>query len=201
MVITQKAQTFVPAPEGIHPAIVRDVTELKEAVTPKFGKKSVFRIVFEIDQMAPSGHRFTVFSQQLTPSLHEKANCRKVCEKIIGRPFTSAELEKGVDLDALLLNKQCTLVVEHKSNTDGTKVYANIALIQPVKTAFPAWQTDFIRFKDRKEAENDAAAEEAEADLTAPAVTVSTPATTVTTTGLPNGVTAEDLAKYAAILA
>ena len=141
---------FVPCPEGLHQGIIVDITEPIKVTTGKFGPKEVFRIIFEIDQVAPSGKRFTVSSQQLTPSLHEKANLRKMVEKILGRSLVGDELTKGVDLDKLLLGKQVNLVVEHATNADQTKTYANVVLIQPVKQPFTPWKSDFIRFKERK---------------------------------------------------
>jgi hypothetical protein len=149
MFIKNTQSKFVPAPEGIHQSVLVDILEPYKSTAGKFGEKEVTRFIFEIDLLAPSGQRYTVSSQQLTLSLHEKSNMRRQIEKIIGRSLTAEELDKGFDLDALLLGKQVTIVVEHAQNADKSKTFANIALIQPVKQPFPAWKSDFIRFKNR----------------------------------------------------
>ena len=148
MIIKNTASQFVPAPEGLHQSRIVDVTEPIE-VDGKFGKKRVFRLIYELEAIAPTGKHYTAASQQLTPSLHEKANLRKLIEKILGRALTVSELSEGIDLDSILLGKQVNIVVEHDTNADQSKTYANVVLVQPVKQAFAPWKSDFIRFKDR----------------------------------------------------
>lgn len=165
MFIKNTQSKFVPAPEGIHQAILCDVLEPYKSTAGKFGEKEVTRFIFEVDQVAPSGQRYTVSSQPLTLSLHEKSNMRRQIEKVIGRSLTATELDKGFDLDVLLLGKQVTVVVEHAQNADKTKTFANIALIQPVKQAFTAWKSDFVRFKDRPNSLAVPTQEEVDAEL------------------------------------
>ena len=166
MFIKNTQSSFLPAPEGIHQAILVDILEPYKVTSGKFGPKEVTRFIFEIDIVVPTNkQRFTVSSQQLTLSLHEKSNMRKTIEKVIGRSLTAEELDKGFDLDILLLGQQVTLVVEHTQNADKTKTYANIALIQPVKQPFPAWKSDFIRFKDRPNAVTAPTQEEVDAEM------------------------------------
>jgi hypothetical protein len=165
MFIKNTQSKFIPAPEGIHQAILCDVLEPYKVTTGKFGPKEVTRFIFEIDVPAPNGQRCTVSTQQLTLSLHEKSNMRKQIEKVIGRSLTAEELDKGFDLDILLLGQQVTIVVEHAQNADKSKTFANIALIQPVKQPFPAWKSDFIRFKDRPNAVTAPTQEEVDAEM------------------------------------
>ena len=90
--------------------------------------------------------------KQYTLSLSDKANLRGDLEAWRGRPFTTAELE-GFDL-VNILGVNCYLNMIHNPSADGSKVYANIASIAPLRKndakITPENGTAFFSFEDGK---------------------------------------------------
>jgi len=145
MKIKPDSGSFEPCPEYNGRAVCSDVTPLKTVQT-QYGPKEKFRFVFEIDKLREDGSRFCVWSQPFTPSYHENAALRPFLRKWIGRELTPDE-QKTFDLEELIGRAaQVTVIHEH---VDG-ETYANIALIQPDKSADPfPLSGKYVRAKDR----------------------------------------------------
>ncbi len=145
MRIKTNGGNFQPCPEYTGPAVCVDVTPLKTVQT-QFGPKEKFRFVFEIGQTKDDGTPWCVWSAPFTPSYHENSALRPFLRKWMGREL-SAEETKTFDTEELL-GRTAHLTVIHE-HSDG-EVYANIALIQPDKSAQPVKASGkFVRMKDR----------------------------------------------------
>jgi len=122
-----------------------DVTPLKTVQT-QFGPKEKFRFVFETGQTKDDGTPWCVWSAPFTPSYHENSALRPFLRKWLGRELTAEELKTFDTEDMLGKTAHITVIHEH---SDG-EVYANIALIQPDKSAEPLKPSGkFVRMKDR----------------------------------------------------
>ena len=136
---------FQPCPEYTGPAVCVDVTPLKTVQT-QYGPKEKFRFVFEIGDTKDDGSRWCVWSAPFTPSYHENSALRPFLRKWDGREMTPDEA-KEFDLESLL-GRPAHITVIHE-HSDG-EVYANIALIQPDKSAEPLKPSGkYVRMKDR----------------------------------------------------
>ncbi len=123
MAIIASAKTFVPSPEGLHPAACVDAIDLGMVDTP-FGRKHRCRIVFELEARMEDGRPFIV-SKTYTLSLHEKSALHKDLRSWRGYPFSPEEL-KGFDVERLI-GVSCKLLITHVER-DGT-VYGNVTAI------------------------------------------------------------------------
>jgi hypothetical protein len=122
-----------------------DVTPLKTVQT-QFGPKDKFRFVYETGQTKDDGTPWCVWSAPFTPSYHENSALRPFLRKWLGRELTAEELKTFDTEDMLGKTAHITVIHEH---SDG-EVYANIALIQPDKSAEPLKPSGkFVRMKDR----------------------------------------------------
>jgi hypothetical protein len=122
-----------------------DVTPLKTVQT-QFGPKEKFRFVFETGQTKDDGTPWCVWSAPFTPSYHENSALRPFLRKWMGRELTAEEIKTFDTEDMLGRTAHITVIHEH---SDG-EVYANIALIQPDKSAEPLEPSGkFVRMKDR----------------------------------------------------
>jgi len=148
MKIKTNGGNFQPCPEYTGPAVCVDVTPLKTVQT-QFGPKEKFRFVFEIGQTKDDGTPWCVWSAPFTPSYHENSALRPFLRKWMGRELSADEV-KDFDTESLLgRTAHITVIHEH---SDG-EVYANIALIQPDKSAQPMKASGkFVRVKDRQTA-------------------------------------------------
>jgi len=136
---------FQPCPEYTGPAVLVDVTPLKTVQT-QYGPKDKFRFVFEIGELKDDGTPWCVWSAPFTPSYHENAALRPFLKKWMGRELTADEI-KSFDTEDLLGRPPHITVIHEHSNGE---VYANIALIQPDKSAQPLNPSGkFVRMKDR----------------------------------------------------
>jgi hypothetical protein len=145
MKIKGNSGNFQPCPEYTGPAVCVDVTPLKTVQT-QFGPKEKFRFVFEIGETKDDGSRWCVWSAPFTPSYHENSALRPFLRKWMGRELTADEIKKFDTEDLLGRTAQITVIHEH---SDG-EVYANIALIQPDKSAEPLTPSGkYVRVKDR----------------------------------------------------
>jgi hypothetical protein len=125
-----------------------DVTPLKTVQT-QFGPKEKFRYVYETGQTKDDGTPWCVWSAPFTPSYHENSALRPFLRKWLGRELTAEELKTFDTEDMLGKTAHITVIHEH---SDG-EVYANIALIQPDKSAEPLKPSGkFVRMKDRQAA-------------------------------------------------
>ncbi len=145
MKIKTNSGKFQPCPEYTGPAVLVDVTPLKTVQT-QFGPKEKFRFVFEIGATKDDGTPWSVWSPPFTPTYHENSALRPFLKKLMGRELTLEEA-KEFDLESLL-GRPAHITVIHE-HSDG-EVYANIALIQPDKSAQPLKPSGkFVRLKDR----------------------------------------------------
>lgn len=136
---------FQPCPEYNGSAVCVDVTPLKTVQT-QFGPKEKFRFVFETGQTKDDGSPWCVWSAPFTPSYHENSALRPFLRKWMGRELTPEETKTFDTEDMLGRTAHITVIHEH---SDG-EVYANIALIQPDKSAEPLKPSGkFVRMKDR----------------------------------------------------
>ncbi len=136
---------FQPCPEYTGQAVCVDVTPLKTVQT-QYGPKEKFRFVFEIAETKDDGTPWCVWSAPFTPSYHENAALRPFLRKWMGRELTADELKNFDTEDLLGRTAHITVIHEH---SDG-EVYANIALIQPDKSAEPLGASGkYVRQKDR----------------------------------------------------
>ena len=136
---------FQPCPEYNGSAVCVDVTPLKTVQT-QFGPKEKFRYVYETGQTKDDGTPWCVWSAPFTPSYHENSALRPFLRKWMGRELTPDEI-KDFDTEQLL-GRPAHITVIHE-HSDG-EVYANIALIQPDKSAEPLKPSGkFVRMKDR----------------------------------------------------
>lgn len=145
MRIKTNSGNFQPCPEYTGSAVCVDVTPLKTVQT-QFGPKEKFRFVFEIGETKDDGSPWCVWSAPFTPSYHENAALRPFLKKWMGRELTADEI-KSFDTEELLGRAAHITVIHEHSNGE---VYANIALIQPDKSAQPLKPSGkFVRMKDR----------------------------------------------------
>ena len=146
MRIKTNSGNFQPCPEYTGSAVCVDVTPLKTVQT-QFGPKEKFRFVFEIGETKDDGSPWCVWSAPFTPSYHENAALRPFLKKWMGRELSADEV-KDFDTESLLGRPaQLTVIHEHSNG----EVYANIALIQPDKSAQPLNPSGkFVRVKDRQ---------------------------------------------------
>ncbi len=136
---------FQPCPEYNGSAVCVDVTPLKTVQT-QYGPKEKFRFVFETGQTKDDGTPWCVWSAPFTPSYHENSALRPFLRKWMGRELTPEETKTFDTEDMLGRTAHITVIHEH---SDG-EVYANIALIQPDKSAEPLKPSGrFVRMKDR----------------------------------------------------
>ena len=148
MRIKTNSGNFQPCPEYTGSAVLVDVTPLKTVQT-QYGPKEKFRFVFEIGETNDDGTPWCVWSAPFTPSYHENAALRPFLRKWMGRELTADEV-KNFDTEELL-GRAAHITVIHE-HSDG-EVYANIALIQPDKSAQPLTPSGkFVRMKDRSAA-------------------------------------------------
>jgi hypothetical protein len=148
MKIKNNSGNFQPCPEYTGSAVCVDVTPLKTVQT-QFGPKEKFRFVFEIGETKEDGTPWCVWSAPFTPSYHENSALRPFLRKWMGRELSADEV-KDFDTENLLgRTAHITIIHEHSEG----EIYANIALIQPDKSAQPLKPSGkFVRMKDRQAA-------------------------------------------------
>ncbi len=123
---------FPTCSEQTGSAVCVDVTQPKTVQT-QYGPKEKFRFVFEIGQMKDDGTPWCVWSAPFTPSYHENSALRPFHRKWTGQEMTTEEI-KNFDTEDLL-GRPAHITVIHERR--GDEVFANIALIQPDKSATP----------------------------------------------------------------
>jgi hypothetical protein len=124
---------FDPCPEYQGRAVCVDVTPLKEYQT-SFGPKMKFKFIFEIDLIDDSRkppQPWVIMSKPMTASLGERAALAGFLKDWFGRKLTDQE-SSSLDLDSLI-GRAASVIVIHEQSDDGSKTYANIALIKPHK--------------------------------------------------------------------
>src|SRR5215469_4994231 len=100
LLATLKRGSFEACQEFAGRGTIADVTPLKRQQS-QFGEREVFKVVVEVDLCRDDGTPYCVWSNNMTLSLHEKANLRKFIKSVLGRDLTAAEL-KGFDVEKLV---------------------------------------------------------------------------------------------------
>lgn len=145
MKIRSNSSNFLPCPEYTGQAVCVDVKPLKTVQTP-YGPKEKTQFVFEIGEHKDEGTPWCVWSAWFTPSYHENAALRPFLRKWLGRELSPEELVTFDTEDLVGRAAHLTVIHEH---SDG-ETYANIALIQPDKSAQPLKPSGkYVRQKDR----------------------------------------------------
>lgn len=127
--VSAKTSSFVPAPEGLHPAVCIGVYDLGTHFDERWSKTNpLIMIHWELpDTMGGDKKTPMTVQRRYTRSLHKKANLRHDLQSWRGRAFTDDELER---FDILkVLGTPCQLQVQH-TNVNGT-VYANVMNVVP----------------------------------------------------------------------
>jgi hypothetical protein len=142
---------FVPAPQGMHNAVLCDVVDMGIRPNPHEPGKTQHkvRLTWQIDEMNPSYGRRHEASAFYTASLNEKANLRKVLKAWLNK--NDKELDAGIDLDKLI-GTPAQIQVTHRIASSG-KTYANVVAVVPLMRGMQALSVshDFVRSKDRKD--------------------------------------------------
>ena len=145
MRIKSNGGNFQPCPEYTGSAVCVDVTPLKTVQT-QYGPKEKFRFVLKIGETKEDGTPWCVWTATFTPSYHENSALRPFLRKWMGRELSTDEIKNFDTEDMLGRPAHLTVIHEHREG----EVYANIALIQPDKSAEPlAPSGKFLRMKDR----------------------------------------------------
>ena len=141
---------FEPHPESDCTAVLVDVTPLK-TVESNFGKRDVFKLVFESNRRRDDNRPYLVWSRNFTASLHEKSAFRAFLRQWFGRDLTAAELAE-FDTE-ILISRTARLSIVHNEYNGNT--YANIGLIRPDKSEDPLKPSGhYTRVKDREQDED-----------------------------------------------
>lgn len=167
IIVKDEGKAFVNPPEGLHQIVCADVVDLGIVHSEKYGDKPKVSIRWQteetyMDEETKNNRRYLI-SQIYTKSLNKKAKLRQHLESWRGKKFTDDEL-KGFDLEALVgVNGQGTVIHNKVEDT----VYANIQSIVPLLKGTPKIQptADYVRVKDRKDQNNQAAPAEDDDDL------------------------------------
>lgn len=132
---SSKSNDYEPIPKGRHEAICVTIAGIGEQET-SYGVKNQVIVTWEIpsivrewtkDGEAKEGR--AQISRTFTCSLAPKASLRLLLESWRDREFTHEELQ-GFDLKKLL-GVPCILKIKHQTSADGSKIYANIADVEP----------------------------------------------------------------------
>jgi hypothetical protein len=126
---------FVHVDEGLHEAIVKDISApvLEDDKYNPGKKKRKVTFVYEVDKLAPNGERMTI-PRKYTFSTNPKSNMRPDVESIIGRKLTAGE-EDGLDVRTLI-GRSAKVLVKHTPKEDGG-VWSNVAQVLTADNAQP----------------------------------------------------------------
>jgi hypothetical protein len=126
---------FVHVDEGLHEAIVKDISApvLEDDKYNPGKKKRKVTFVYEVDKLAPNGERMTI-PRKYTFSTNPKSNMRPDVESIIGRKLTADE-EDGLDVRTLI-GRSAKVLVKHTPKEDGG-VWSNVAQVLTADNAQP----------------------------------------------------------------
>ncbi len=144
--IIKASGNFIPAPEGLHDAVIVDQHDLGYVET-QWGKKPQLRTFWEIAAMMETGKRFIVM-KTYGVSLHKKATLRKDLKGILGRELTEDEL-RGFEIERTI-GMPCQVLVVHNPSGDGI-IFANVQTVMKAGATKLTPSGSFIRHKDRKD--------------------------------------------------
>ena len=132
---SSKSNDYEPIPKGRHEAICVTIAGIGEQET-SYGVKNQVIVTWEIPSIVREWPKDgetqegrAQISRTFTCSLAPKASLRLLLESWRDREFTQEELQ-GFDLKKLL-GVSCTLKIKHQTSADGSKIYANIADVEP----------------------------------------------------------------------
>lgn len=131
LIIREDPSEYPLCPDGLHSAVIVDAVDLGNQESP-WGAKHKLSLVFETQLQDEEGNHY-ILAKRYTWSLHEKSSLRKDLERLLGKKFTQEELLAGIDLEEVLINMSCQILVVHNETDDRT--YANIESILPYKNA------------------------------------------------------------------
>lgn len=159
---------YPPAPAGMQQGVCVDVIDM--GLKPNQFKggelQHKVRIVFQLgdDEKRDDGKRHIV-SRQFSLSLHEKATLRRMLESWRGRKFTDADMKgDGFDLETLIGANALLSITHGTSQTDPTKVFANIDTISPLLKGMTKLKADGYERKVEAPTETPDAADPVDAD-------------------------------------
>ena len=128
---------LAPIPADTHQAVCYGIVDVgthqpkNPAHKPTRKLVLLFELPFERADFGDKGNLPRGISCTLTQSLSDNAILRKFLKSWRGRDFTAQELE-GFD-PKVLIGQNCNLVVSNNPSSDGTKVFANIDGILPLR--------------------------------------------------------------------
>ena len=131
----KSATDYEPIEKGRHDAICVTVAGIGEQETA-YGVKNQVVITWEIPSIVREWTKDgetkegrAQITRTFTCSLAPKASLRLILEDWRDKEFTPQELA-GFDLEKLL-GVPCSLKIKHQTSQDGSRVYANIADVEP----------------------------------------------------------------------
>lgn len=150
LIAKDKSTPLDPAPQGLHQAVCVDVVD-NGLVKGQYGEQEKCTVYWQIDEVNPKTNKRFIVTRRYTISLNDKAALTKDLNAWRGKPFTVQEKE-GFDLEKLL-GANCQLQIVHNPGDDG-KVWANVQAIVPLAKGMAKLEPlDYVRKKDRKDAE------------------------------------------------
>lgn len=131
--------SYEPIQSGIYDARCYSMIHLgtiEENILGTVKKLNKVRITWELPTelkvfKEENGEQPQVISKEFTLSLHEKATLRNFLKNWRGKDFTDEEA-KAFDIEKLV-GAPCMINITHKKSKDGTKTYAEIGNISPMK--------------------------------------------------------------------
>ena len=147
IVAKQTGVEFSPHPEGQFAMTCVDVVDMGERLKSFKGTKPYLaptcKMVFQSGEVNEAGRLHEV-TKEFTVSMGKKANLRAFLASWRGKSYTDEEARKGVPLHKLV-GQPALVSVEHKTNADGSRTYANISSIAPLPKGLtppelPAWE-------------------------------------------------------------
>jgi hypothetical protein len=146
MKIKDTTKSYVECPEYNGIAKIVDITRITN-YSSKYGEKKAFRFLLEINKKMNENVYWTVTTRPFTPSIADGSSLRKFIEKLLDRKLTIGELISGFDVEDLI-GKYCLVQVKHMPTNSG--IHACVMDIQPTRKQTIAWNSNYIRYKDRE---------------------------------------------------
>lgn len=128
---------FTPHPAGVVVARCVDLIDMGLRVDRKWGKiNPKIRLVFRTPVKREDGQPFDV-SVELTLSMADKANLRKLLESWRGRAYTQEQLAAGVPLHKLVGQPAMLNIVHGQSKEHPDRTYARIETVMAPMAGVP----------------------------------------------------------------
>lgn len=148
---------YLPHPAGQHVVTCVDVIDLGEELSDYAGQLKIqakVALLFASGKQNPETGEPFVVAAELTNSMFEKANLRKLLESWRGQPYTDQQAEKGVPLHKLV-GQSGIASIAHKTSKAG-RTYAKLMGLIPLMEGMQAPTiTGYVRpkFWETKKAE------------------------------------------------